>query len=258
MTWNPDLYARFEAERRQPFLDLMEWVPARPYRHIVDLGCGTGTNTVWLAARNPEAHIVGVDSSSHMLQKADRSARNVTYATADIRDWAPTHPADLIVSNAALHWLPDHPTLIPHIVHALAPGGVLAFQVPANHRAPSHTAVTDVASDPAWADRVRPCLAPGSVLPLDQYRDMLTHNGLTVTAWDHTYEHRLPGADAIVDWLSGTTLHGALEALEPDERTEFRDLLRQRIAAAYGDADVVRFPFRRRFVVAADESDQTG
>jgi SAM-dependent methyltransferase len=58
---------------------------------------------------------------------------------SDIATWAPQDRApDFIYANASLQWVPDHETLIPRLFDALAPGGVLAVQMPDNRQEPTH------------------------------------------------------------------------------------------------------------------------
>ncbi len=117
--WNPAAYAAFRSLRLRPALDLLAQVPDLPPGDVVDLGCGDGAAAAALAARFPGRRLVGVDASPAMLDKAGGYASKVR---ADIAAWQPEGPPALIFSNAALHWLPDHATLFPRLVLALAPG----------------------------------------------------------------------------------------------------------------------------------------
>ena len=139
MSWHPQRYLAYEGERLRPALDLLARVPIEAPRTVVDLGCGAGNVTRVLAERWPGAAIVGVDSSEAMLAKARAATAefaDVRYETADIDAWTPPAPVDLVYSNAALHWLPDHATLYPHLFAQVAPGGALATQIPVFHAMP--------------------------------------------------------------------------------------------------------------------------
>ena len=82
--------------------------------------------------------MTGVDSSPEMLAAAAASAipGRVEFTAGDVRDWAPDGPVDVVVSNAVLHWVPGHESLLTRWAGWLRPGGWLAVQVPGNFRAP--------------------------------------------------------------------------------------------------------------------------
>src|SRR5690349_20028791 len=128
-SWDPALYAEYADERARPFGDLVTRVRAEAPRSVVDLGCGTGELTATLRRRWPDADVRGVDSSPEMVDRADRST-GVGYELADLRDWRPEEPVDVLVSNAALQWVPGHLDLLPGLVASVASGGWFAFQVP--------------------------------------------------------------------------------------------------------------------------------
>jgi trans-aconitate 2-methyltransferase len=162
-TWDPGLYARFGGERERPARDLLAAVAADAPGRIVDLGCGTGALARACAARWPAATVTGVDSSAEMLARAAATPSPVSWSLADVARWVPDGPVDLIVSNAALHWLGDHPTLFQHLVAHLSPGGTLAVQMPRNHDAPSHRIVREAAADGPWAAALGSAAPPAPV-----------------------------------------------------------------------------------------------
>src|SRR3954447_19703198 len=136
-SWDPAQYLRFADERARPFADLMARVAVTDASSVVDLGCGPGNLTAALAARWPAAEVVGVDSSAPMVAAAEAArppelAARLRYVLADLRDWAPQEPVDVVVSSATLHWVPGHVELLAQLAGWLADGGALAIQVPAN------------------------------------------------------------------------------------------------------------------------------
>ncbi len=261
-TWDPQQYLRHAGHRTRPFLDLLGRVPALPGTppRIADLGCGAGNVTVLLADRWPAARITGLDTSADMLASAAEFAGptagggSIGFAHADLSTWAPDEPYDLIVSNAALHWVPGHRTLLPALLEHLAPGGTFALQVPDQSGAASHRLFGELCRSARWRDRVG---TDGSrhanVLGPSDYLELLTGAGCEVDAWETTYSQLLTGQDPVLDWTKGSTLRPVLTALADDPQaaeaflTEYRDLLR----AAYpaGPHGTV-YPFRRVFAVA--------
>ena len=109
--WDPGEYQRFAGERGRPFFDLLTRVGASDPRLVVDLGCGPGNLTAALADRWPGADVVGVDNSAEMIGAARAAAGQrprLSFALADLREWRPARPVDVLVSNAVLQWVPGH------------------------------------------------------------------------------------------------------------------------------------------------------
>lgn len=254
--WDPATYLRFGDERSRPFFDLLARVGAAEPRAVVDLGCGPGNLTATLASRWPGARVRGVDSSAEMIEKARAERYPVAFEVGDLRAWTPEVDHDVVVSNAALQWVPGHEELLPRWVAALPAGAWLAVQVPGNFDAPSHVALRALSVEAGLGDLARdaPVLDPAG------YADVLAGAGCAVDAWETTYLHRLavvPGADhPVLTWMEGTALRPVRAALGPRDWAVFRDTLAKRLAEAYPvRGTVVSFPFRRIFFVARTQGD---
>jgi trans-aconitate 2-methyltransferase len=154
MSWNPDQYLKFAQPRLRLAIDLMARIALTSPKGIFDLGCGTGNMTRLLQARWPDARITGIDSSAAMLEQALANPSGIRWVQESLSDWRPDVPADLVYSNAALHWLPDHDRLFPALFDALAPGGVLAVQMPRNFSAPSNTLIAETVLGGPWRSRL--------------------------------------------------------------------------------------------------------
>ncbi len=153
-SWDPDQYLRFGDERLRPALDLLAHIGLERPRMVVDLGCGAGNVSAILKQRFPAARVLGVDGSAAMLEKARAAAPDCDFVQADMANWTPEQPPDLIYSNAALHWVPDHQRLFPRLMGTLAPDGVLAVQMPAMHDSPMRRLQGELAASGAWAQRL--------------------------------------------------------------------------------------------------------
>ena len=254
--WNPALYRQFEDERTRPARDLLARVPLSEAAQVVDLGCGPGNSTELLSERFPAAHIVGTDTSEAMLATARERLPSCHFTRSDVTTWQPDAPPDVIFANAVLQWVPDHQVLLPRLLSVLAPGGVLALQMPDNLEEPSHRSMREVAAAGPWASaigdlsRVRaPILAP------ERYYDLLASNA-QVEIWRTIYQHPMASAAAIVDWLRATGLRPFLDPLNDEQRATFLAHYEERIAAAYPPrADGQRLlAFPRLFIVARRRS----
>jgi trans-aconitate 2-methyltransferase len=247
--WDPDSYLTYADQRGRPFGELLARVRAGSPRRVVDLGCGPGTLTAGLAARWPGARVSGLDSSAEMISRARSLDTSVSFTVADVRAWTPGSDTDVVVSNAALHWVPGHPSLLVAWAGALPPGAWLAVQVPGNSAAPSHVLARSVAG------RYGVDLPASPVLDAAGYARLLQDAGCAVDAWETTYVHVLPGPTGVLDWLSGTTLRPVRAELDDGGWAAFTGELGRELAEAYpvGPAGAL-LEFRRIFVVARTPS----
>jgi trans-aconitate 2-methyltransferase len=250
--WDPAKYLEFAGHRLRPAVDLLARVPAATPRVVHDLGCGAGNVTRLLRERWPDAHVTGVDGSATMLAAARSAVPGVTWVEADIGSWRGPRPADVVFSNAALHWLDDHARLFPRLVDGLAPGGTLAVQMPRNHGAPSHTEMVLAAEAGPWRDRLRPALRARPVAEPAVYHDILAPHVSRLDIWETAYLHVLEGDNPVVEWTRGSSLKPLLDALAEPERSAFEAEYARRIARAYPPRPDGRtlYPFRRLFIVA--------
>jgi trans-aconitate 2-methyltransferase len=252
MSWNPERYLTFGDERTRPAVDLLARVPLAGPTRVADLGCGPGNSTRLLCERWPQARVVGIDNSAAMLAKAKGSGTKARWLESDIAAWTPDAPFDLLFSNAALHWLPDHASLLPWLIGHLAPGGVLAIQMPRNFAAPSHTLLREVASAGPWAESLTSRLDDEPVAAPEWYHDLLAPLTAALDIWQIEYLHVLEGDDPVLDWVRGTALRPVIAALSPAEQVRFEAEYARRLRVAYPRRPDGRtlFPFRRLFIVA--------
>ncbi|MBX6386675.1 MAG: trans-aconitate 2-methyltransferase [Microbispora sp.] len=245
--WDPEIYERYASERGRPFHELVARVGAKSPSYVVDLGCGTGELTATLRHRWPEAEIHGVDSSPAMIAKAPPGA---TFEVADVRDWRPPRPVDVIVSNALLQWVPEHLDLLRRWRDYLTEGGWLAFQVPGNFNAPSHVVLRELCRT-TWREELSDVPRDAPVREPDEYVDLLAGLGFTVDAWETTYLHVLPGEDAVLNWIKGTALRPMLDRLPAERHADFLADCARKLREVYPRQPYgTLFPFRRIFVVA--------
>jgi trans-aconitate 2-methyltransferase len=251
--WNPEQYLRFGDERTRPARDLVARVRVDAPTRVIDLGCGPGNSTHALGERWPRARVCGLDSSAAMIAAARSTYPGQEWFTGTIERWEPDEPFDVVFSNAALQWVSGHATLVPRLFGHVAPGGALAFQIPSGAYSPVRALIDEVAGDAAWASRMADARRALTMEAPDVYYDALAPRARAVDIWETEYQHVMPSALAIVDWMSSTGLRPYLEALDADEdRVRFVGMLAERVGGAYrpqSDGRVL-FPFRRTFVIA--------
>lgn len=259
MEWDPSKYVEFGNHRDRPFHDLVARVQASDPRLVVDLGCGPGNLTTTLADRWPGARIVGIDSSEEMLQKAESQAREFSqlhFKHGDIADWTPEADTDVVVTNAALQWVPGHQGMLTAWLNALKPGAWFAMQVPGNFTSPSHTLMRELAESPRWSKRLGGVLRhDGAVGSPADYLSLMLDAGWSADAWETTYQQVLQGQDPVLEWVRGTGLRPVLAALSAAEAADFEQEYSALLREAYpATSHGTVFPFRRIFAVARKNS----
>lgn len=251
--WSPEQYASYSDHRQRPFYELLGRVGAESPEAVVDLGCGTGELTAVLTRRWPDAEIEGIDSSAAMIGEArKRQTSRLRFRLEDIAAWRPDKPHDVVISSAALQWVPDHLELLPRWVATLAPQGWLAFTVPGNFGAPSHAILREMCTSVMWTKDLRGAIRHDVVAEPGHYLDLLARHGCAADVWETTYQQVLTGPDAVLEWTKGTALRPVLAALPSRaDREEFLSEYGKRLAEAYPERPYgTVFPFRRVFVVA--------
>jgi trans-aconitate 2-methyltransferase len=200
--WNPDQYERFKNERRQPFHDLLAFVQHRPRMRVADLGCGTGELTRELHSHLGAYETLGIDNSETMLLKSGAFENEMLrFEKGDIEAFVTDRPFDLIFSNAALHWVPDHEKLLQRLSSFLTTHGQIAIQMPANDDHPSHAVAAEVATSFGAEPRRDFVLNP------ETYAQILHRLGFkNQNVRLQVYGHVLDSSKDVIEWVRGALL----------------------------------------------------
>jgi trans-aconitate 2-methyltransferase len=259
MPWDPAQYLKFADHRMRPAIDLLNRVDLADPRIVYDLGSGTGNVTRLLKLRWPNAIVTGVDGSSEMLAKAAAANPDITWTRGDLADFRPERPADLLYSNAALQWITRHDRLFPSLAASLAPGGVLAVQMPRNFSAPSHTSIEEAIRMGPWRSKLEGLVRREPLPDPGFYYDLIAPVVASIDIWEAEYLQVLEGENPVKEWTKGTWLRQFLDALEEPERSAFEDCYAGLVARAYPKRPDGRtlFPFRRVFIVARARGPET-
>lgn len=249
--WSPSQYQRFANERSQPFFDLVSLLEPGPIGRAVDLGCGTGELTTAIVGRLAIGEMTGIDNSAAMLKSAaPHASPSIRFERGDIAEWTSAADHDLVIANASLQWVANHVEVLKQWTAALAPGGQLAVQVPANSDQPSHRVAMSVATRKPYIDAFGgwPPDDPvaTNVMGPEKYSELLHELGFERQHVRlQVYGHLLESSRDVVEWVKGTTLTRFKSLLSAEMYDDFLFDYRSRLLDTIGDRKPYFYPFKR-------------
>lgn len=245
--WDPAQYEKFRDERRQPFFDLLAMIEAIPGGRAVDLGCGTGELTRVLHESKKLTVTIGIDNSEAMLAKAEAFAGDgLRFKLGTFLRFAPQKPLDLVFSNAALQWAPEHEKLFERLSAGLAPGGQLAVQMPANHDHPSHVIADAVAQEEPFISELDGYRRQWPVQQPDWYAELLHRLDFErIDVRLQIYPHLLDSREDVVEWVKGTYLTAYGSRMSEAAYDEYLARYRERLLETLPDERPYLYTYKR-------------
>lgn len=251
--WNPGLYLKFRNERTQPSIDLVSRIKIDNPGTIIDIGCGPGNSTQILRERWPGSRITGLDSSPEMIRKAADEYTDMDWILSDVSGIDDEAEYDIVFSNAAIQWMPDHLSLMKKLFSITAKNGAVAVQVPMFSSMPLGKAIEDTAAGIKWRELTAGCRELFTYHDCSFYYDELSRYSDRIDMWETTYFHVMDSAEAILEWIRSTGLRPYLDKLVNDKMKNGFELdILEKIRKVYPlqRNGKVLFPFIRLFFVA--------
>lgn len=248
--WDPKQYEKFEKERYEPFFDLVHLL--RPLHHprILDLGCGNGVLTKILHEKLHASYTLGIDCSKEMLARTHSiEMPGLVFKEKDIQQFTSDIPFDLVISNAAIQWIPNHHILLEQIVKLLAPGGQLAIQVPANQNYPTHVIAAELAAEEPFRTAIDSSMPTHHLLSMEDYAVLLEKLGFESQVIRlQLYVHFLESTASVVEWVKGSLLTYYKSRLGPHLYPQFLKEYQKRLIDHLGWSEPFFFYLKRLFI----------
>lgn len=248
--WNPDQYSKFAKERAKPFWDLSDMVRNPFHKKVLDIGCGTGELTLALHQKWGSEATIGIDSSAKMLEKANLSGeKNVSFINSNVESFAPSEKFEVVFSNAALQWVPNHKELFQRIFNWLTEDGQVAIQMPFNFDHPSHTLAQEVALE-VFPDKFAADEFIIPVMPLEFYSNLFYASGFRdQNCVIKVYGHPMKAGSEVIEWVKGTTLTKIEKKLDPTEFKKYLEIYSEKILSVIGKGSYF-YTFKRMLLWA--------
>ena len=228
--WNPEAYAANSAYQKTCADDFMHRLAFEPTDRILDIGCGDGKITVELARRVPRGSVVGLDLSPDMVRYARAhfgAEGNLTFVNANAQSLPFFNSFDVIFSNYALHWVPNHYQLLAGMYCALRPGGRVLVQMSARGGAsPIFDSCDQVIADPRWNHYFDGYVHPFQYYSVEEYHRILKGAEFEVQRVETIPRQNVQkDRDAVAGFLRAA-FHPALDRVPADRREDFlRDMV---------------------------------
>jgi len=255
--WDPELYNRFRRYRAEPVEHILSRLQLTGDERIIDLGCGSGENTLELARRSPRGSALGVDGSPAMIEAARKLLdgepaelkTRVSFELLNVPEFRADRAYMLIFSNATFHWIPDQPALFASCFDALRPGGRIVVQMPANETETAKMEIGRLARDAPWNTMLGGRERAFHEEPPEFYAAMLARLGYDrIDCYHLTFHHPMDRPADVVQWYCSTGLRPFLDALPKNRHDEFLAQLTARLNSAYGTSGPMTFDFKRLFI----------
>jgi trans-aconitate methyltransferase len=152
--WDAADYAKNSSQQALWARELIDRINWRGDEHVLDVGCGDGKITAELAQRTPRGRVIGIDVSADMVRFARESftqIRNLEFRQMDAARIEMPEQFDLVFSNAALHWVPDHRAFLRGAAAVMKPGAKMLTSCGGRGNAEAvRSAMMDVIARDRW------------------------------------------------------------------------------------------------------------
>ena len=156
--WNADDYAKNSSAQLNWAKELIEKLSLIGNETLLDIGCGDGKITAEFASILKNGSVLGIDSSQTMVELARKTFPAVKYPNLEFKLMDATsinlsHSFDVVFSNAVLHWITDHGSVLKGIRNHLKPLGKLLFQIGGKGNARELLLIIDeIITAPDWKE----------------------------------------------------------------------------------------------------------
>lgn len=236
--WDASEYARNSSAQEGWAKQLMASLALAGREAVLDIGCGDGKITAELARMVPGGSVLGIDSSSEMIDLARstfprRLHPNLDFEVADALSLEWKERFDVAFSNAALHWVRDHATVLRGVAALLKPGGRALFQMGGKGNAAGVVAVVEeMMRSPSWEQYFRGFTFPWGFYGPEEYHAWCKEAGLEVRRVELLpRDMRQSDLGGLAGWMR-TTWMPYTQRIPPARREDFIREACERYAAA--------------------------
>ncbi len=181
----------------------LEIFSIRGDEEVLDIGCGDGKVTQYLAESLTTGTITGIDISDNMIEHAKKNYPSIEFKVQDVKDLEYKEEYDLAVAFSTLEWIDDQPAVIQKIYNSVRPGGRVLLELPTKLFNPKlFKAIKNVIHSEKWKDFFI-AYQPNWILhDIRDYHEMFRKSGFHLeTFWPRMDEYYFESKEAMRDFL---------------------------------------------------------
>lgn len=213
MKWQPEDYAKNSTNQLEWARELIAGFNLAGTEAVLDVGCGDGKITAEIALALPQGFVMGVDRSTEFVNYARQhypppAYPNLRFEQMDARQLVSDRQFDLIFSNAALHWLEDHPAFLAGCARLLKPEGRLVLSCGGKGNAATIFAVMGrLIQKPHWQTYFTGFAFPYYFYAPADYERWLPESGLRAVRLELVAKEMIhQGGAGLAGWIRSTWL----------------------------------------------------
>lgn len=221
-----DKYEKASSHQKEWGSQLIRELDLKGDERILDMGCGDGALTAQLALRVPQGFVIGLDASAGMIHTAAKhEAGNLRFVQGDINALNYANEFDAIVSNATLHWITDHASMLQRAYRALRDDGVIRFSFAGDGNCSCFLRVVrETLSSPAYRSSFDDFTWPWFMPTRQEYERLVRQSRFAdVRVWLENADCLFPDAETMTRWIDQPSLVPFLAHLGQAARQPFRD-----------------------------------
>lgn len=151
--WKAENYHKNSSIQEKAALSLLEKISIPKIASILDVGCGDGKITAFLAKKLLQSQVLGIDQSAEMIAFAQKKFQlpNLKFVLKNAIDIQCIHKFNLIFSSFAIQWIRNKELFFKKIFNALEIDGLGVFTIPLGIPYALENSIQKIISSPKWS-----------------------------------------------------------------------------------------------------------